>query len=142
MYVLDSDTLTLSLAGNDKIARRILATPSGDLWLPAIVVEEQFRGRLSLLSSLNPARVSDRPKIPQAYELLLETVRDLQSFQYLSYTAEMEDLFQSWPSAVKRLGTHDCRIAATAIVSGFTVVTCNMRHFAAIPDVQVEDWSL
>ena len=46
------------------------------------------------------------------------------------------------PAAIKRLGTHDCRIAATAIVSGFTVVTCNTRHFQPIPDVQVEDWSL
>ena len=142
MYVLDSDTLTLSLEGNDKVARRILSTPFGDLWLPAIVVEEQLRGRLSFLSRLNPARALDRSKLPRAYKLLLETVRDLQRFQYLSYTAEMETLYQSWPAAVKRLGTRDCRIAATAIVSGFTVVTCNTRHFQPIPGVSVEDWTV
>ncbi len=41
-----------------------------------------------------------------------------------------------------RLGTRDCRIAATAIVSGFTVITCNTRHFQPIPSVRVEDWSV
>ena len=117
-----------------------LSTPDDDIWLPAIVVEEQLRGRLSVLSSLNSARISDRSKIPRAYELLLETVRELQRFQHLPYTAEMEALFQSWPTAVKRLGTRDCRIAA-AIVHGFTAVTGNTRHCAAIPGVSVEDWS-
>lgn len=141
MYALDNDTLTLFLQGNGKIVRRILSTPDEDIWLPAIVVEEQLRGRLSALSSLNAARASDRLKVPLAYELLLETVRELQQFQHLPYTAEMEALYQSWPAAVKRLGTHDCRIAATAIVHGFTVITCNLSHFQPIPGVKAEDWS-
>ena len=80
--------------------------------------------------------------MPQAYGLLLKTVRDLQDFQHLLYTAEMEALYQAWPAVVKRVGTHDCRIAATAIIYGFTVVTGNTRHFEAIPGVTVEDWSV
>ena len=63
-------------------------------------------------------------------------------FQHLPYTAEMEDLYQSWPAAVKRIGTRDCRIAATAIVFGSTVVTCNLSHLPAIPDVQTDNWNL
>ena len=141
MYALDNDTLTLALQGNAKIARRILATPTDALWLPAIVVEERLRGRLSFLSGLNAARASDRSKIPLAYDLLLETVRELQRFQHLPYTAEMENLYQSWPPSVKRLGTQDCRIAATAVVHGFTVVTRNLSHFQSIPGVRAEDWS-
>jgi len=141
VYVLDSDTLTLSLQGNKTVVHHILSTPADAIWLPAIAVEEQLRGRLSVLSGLNSARISDRSKMPQAYDLLLETVRELQRFQYLSYTAEMEALYQSWPAAVKRLGTRDCRIAATAIVHGFTVVTCNLSHFQPIPGVTAEDWS-
>jgi len=141
MFVLDSDTLTLSFQGNVAIARRILAPPEGSIWLPAITVEEQLRGRLNYLSSLNSARVSDRSKVPLAYDLLLETVRRLQQFQHLPYTAEMETLYQSWPAVVKRLGTRDCRIGATAIVHGFTVITCNLSHFQPMPDAQIEDWS-
>jgi len=141
MFVLDSDTLTLSLQGNPKITRRILAARDKEIWLPAIVVEEKLRGRMAYLSSLNPNRASDSLKVPSAYDLLLETVSDLQQFPHLPYTAEMETLYQSWPAAVKRLGTRDCRIAATAIIHGFTVITCNLGHFQSMPDVQIEDWS-
>ncbi|MGI4790878.1 MAG: type II toxin-antitoxin system VapC family toxin, partial [Janthinobacterium lividum] len=102
---------------------------------------EQLRGRMSFLSSLNTARVSDRLKVPSAYDLLLGAVSDLQRFRHLPYTAEMEALYQSWPTSAKRLGTRDCRIAATAILHSFTVITCNLSHFQPIPEVQIEDWS-
>ena len=141
VFVLDNDTLTLFFQNTQVVVRRVLSTPDEDVWLPAAAVEEQLRGRLAAISVLNTARVSDRAKIPLAYDLLLETVRRLQQFQHLSYTAEMEDLYQSWPPAVKRLGTRDCRIAATAVVHGFTVVTRNLGHFQPIPGVQSEDWS-
>ena len=141
MYVLDNDTLTLFFQSNRAIVRRVLSLPDGAVLLPAITVEEQLRGRLSFLSSLNTARTADRPKVPLAYELLLETVKRLQQFRHLPYTADMETLYQSWPATVKRLGTRDCRIAATAIVSGFTVVTCNLNHFQPIPGVSMDDWS-
>ncbi len=141
MYALDTDTLTLHFRGHPQITRRVLATPKNDLWLPVPVVEEQLRGRLSTLAALNAARPADSRKLPQAYEDLLEALRALNGFQHLPYTAEAESLFQSWPASVKRVGTRDCRIAATAIVHGFTVVTCNTRHFQPIPGVRTKDWS-
>ena len=141
MFVLDGDTTTLFFNGSAKVVQRVLAAPDDAIYLPAIVVEEQLRGRMALLASLNPARVSDRPKVPLAYDLLLKTVRDLRRFEHLPYTAEMEALYQSWPAAVKRVGTRDCRIAATAIVLGFTVITCNLNHYRPIPNVQMDDWN-
>ena len=142
MYLLDNDTYSQFQQGHERITRRILSMPCGSPWLPAVLVEEQLRGRLAVLAGLNPTRRADALRVPQAYDLLLKTLRDLQDFQHLPYTLEMEVLYQSWPAAVKRLGTHDCRIAATAIVHGFTVVTCNTRHFEAVPGVTVEDWSV
>ena len=115
--------------------------PPYDIWLPAIVVEEQFRGRMAFLNSLNPKRKADSLKLPLAYDLLLQTWRQLANYQVLPYTAEMEDLYQSWPAAVKRVGTRDCRIAATAIVLGFTVITCNGGDYRPIPDVQTDNWN-
>ena len=141
MFVLDSDTTTLFFHANQSVVRRVFSQPPGAVLLPAITVEEQLRGRFSFLSSLNPTRAADRLKVPLAYTLLLETVKRLQQFQHLPYTADMEALYQSWPASVKRIGTRDCRIAATAIVTGFTVVTCNLSHFQLIPNVQTVDWS-
>lgn len=140
MYALDTDTLSLLLRGQEPITSRVEAA-SPDVWLPAIVLEEQIRGRMAFLASLDIKRNADSRKFPQAYDLLLRTLRQLEKFQFLPYTPEAEVLFQSWPAAVKRLGTRDCRIAATAIVHGFTVVTCNLRHFQSIPGVKTEDWS-
>lgn len=140
MFVLDSDTTTLFFHSNQSVVRRVLSQPPGAVLLPAITVEEQLRGRLNYLSSLNAARVADRTEVPLAYELLLETVQRLQQFPHLAYTVEMEALYQSWPAAVKRLGTRDCRIAATAIVHGFTIVTCNLSHFQPMPSARIEDW--
>ncbi len=141
MYVFDSDTYTRFQYGDSRITARALAAPQGSVWLPAIVIEEQLRGRMSVLASLNPKVEKDSQKVPAAYALLLKTVFDLNTFPHLAYTAEMESLYQSWPAAVKRLGTRDCRIAATAIVHGFTVITCNLTHFQPMPSAQIEDWS-
>ena len=142
MYLLDKDTYSQFQQGHERITRRILSVPRGSLWLPAVLVEEQLRGRLAVLAGLNPTRSADALRVPLAYGLLLKTLHDLQDFQHLPYTAEMEALYQSWPAAVKRVGTRDCRIAATAIIHGFTVITCNTRHFQSIPGVTVEDWSI
>ncbi len=142
MYALDNDALSLFLRRQEPITSRLLAVPMQAIWLPAVTVEEQIRGRMAFLASLNSARSADSPKVPLAYELLLRTLRELELFQFLEYDSAAEAVYQSWPAAVKRLGTHDCRIAATAIANGFTVITCNTRHFQPIPGVMVEDWSV
>jgi len=141
MYVFDSDTYTRFQHGDSKITARSLAAPKGSIWLPAIVIEEQLRGRTSVLAGLNSKIEKDSQKVPAAYALLLKTVFDLNTFPHLAYTAKMETLYQSWPAAVKRLGTRDCRIGATAIIHGFTVITCNLSHFQPMPAIQMEDWS-
>ena len=143
MYVLDNDTASLLFRGrNGALNRRALAVPPADLWLPAIVVEEQFRGRLSVLAKLNPVRSKDSALIPAAHRDLVLTQDFLRQFQVLPYTQADEDLYQSWSAVVKRVGTRDCRIAAIAVNQGFTVVTANLRHFQQIPDLRTTDWSV
>ena len=36
----------------------------------------------------------------------------------------------------------DLLIAATALVHGLAIATCNVRHFDEVEDLRVEDWSL
>jgi tRNA(fMet)-specific endonuclease VapC len=40
----------------------------------------------------------------------------------------------------RRLGEPDLRIASIALSRGLTVVTGNVRHFARVPDLAVENW--
>ena len=143
MFVLDNDTASLLFRGRNGVLNyRALAVPPIQLWLPAVAVEEQFRGRLGVLAKLNPARPKESLLIPIAYRDLVLTQEFLRRFQILPYTQADKDLYQSWSAAVKRVGTRDCRIAASAISRGFTVVTANSRHFQQIPGVQTVDWSV
>jgi tRNA(fMet)-specific endonuclease VapC len=40
----------------------------------------------------------------------------------------------------RRLADPDLRIAAMVLVHAATLVTGNVRHFARVPDLRVEDW--
>ena len=40
----------------------------------------------------------------------------------------------------RRLGEPDLRIASIALSRGVTLVTGNVRHFARVPGLVVEDW--
>ena len=64
MYVLDTDTSTLFFNGSENVVRRVLATPNQDIYIPAIVVEEQLKGRMAALARLSPVRDLDRVRVP------------------------------------------------------------------------------
>lgn len=143
MYALDTDTTSeLARGRNTRLNVRFLAIPKSDIWLPAVVMEEQFRGRLAVLARLNPNIPRYSALIPIAYRDLVQTQTFLQRFQIVPYTHADEALYQGWPPAVKRLGTRDGRMAAIAVNNGLTIITRNTRHFSQIPAVWFEDWSV
>lgn len=143
MYVLDTDTTTHYFSGSKPtIQAKVLSVPPSTIWLPVIVVEEQLKGRLKVIAGLNAATPRDGPRFIAAYQFLIKTIEDLTVFRILPYTEEGDTLFRSWSAAQRRPGTRDCRIAAIAMTNGFTLVTCNTRHFESIPGIKVEDWSL
>ena len=72
---------------------------------------------------------------------LADLIRALSTLQILPYTDEAEQLHQSWTAQQKRVGPNDCRIAASAMLAGFTVITCNGKDFSAIPSIVWQDWS-
>ncbi len=58
----------------------------------------------------------------------------------LPYTAEAEVHFEDWRKQKLRIGTHDLRIAATAVVHSATLVSRNRRDFERVPGLKVEFW--
>ena len=137
MYSLDSDTINGLLRANLNLVRRVRAEPISNLWISTIVVEEIAGKQISYINSLR----SQRRRFGRESLFLAELISALAAFQILPYTDEAEQIYQSWPPQIKRIGPNDCRIAASAILSGFAVITGNGRDFSAIPGVAWEDWS-
>ncbi len=134
MYIFDTDTYSNFLRGNALIRQRVSQVPRGSVYFSAITPEEVLRGRLDYINQL-------RSQLPVAYDLLLDVVRDLNRASILRYDEDAAQIFRDFPASIKRAGSQDCRIAAVALVNGFTVVTSNTKHFAQI-GVPAENWNL
>jgi tRNA(fMet)-specific endonuclease VapC len=139
VYLLDNDASSLVLRAHPLLSARLLATPPSQLWLSSVAVEEM------LLHGIFPTinRERSRPKfgLENVYADLARAIHHLARFNILPYTDAAEQLFKSWPAAVKRVGPYDCRTAALAITQGLIVVTGNTRDFARIPGCRFEDWT-
>ena len=133
-YLLDADSASLAINGNKRVRSRVQQTP--DVWLSVIAAEEITRGALGLI---NQSR--DKSGSPAAYILLGNLLSAYCDYKIHPYNAEAMLVFASFPASVKRIGSQDCRIAASAIAAGWVVVTANHRHFSQIPGVEFEDWS-
>ena len=137
MYSLDSDTVNGIIKGNATIIRRVRAVNPADRWICTIVIEELLGKQISHINTLR----SQRKPLGRECQFLSDLIKSLSAFQILPYTDEAEQLYQSWSARQKRVGPNDCRIAASAITGGFTVVTGNGKDFSTIPGVVWQDWS-
>lgn len=134
--LLDTDFASLAFRGNERIRTRIRQAPNPGVWLSAIAAEEIVQGALG---SINANR--NKAGSVAAYRLFFETAASICEYRIHPYNAEAALVYASFPASVKRVGSQDCRIAASAIAAGWIVVTANLRHFSQIPGVQIEDWS-
>ncbi len=94
------------------------------------------------LSEINKARERGASRdVEAASRYLTRLIERLRVFNILAYTNVAEEHYLSYPAAIKRIGKMDCRLAAHAHTSSFTVVTCNTSDLGRIPGTLVEDWS-
>ena len=139
MYTLDSDSVTLFLhhkGQQPQLVRRVLDVPADQMWVSVITVKEIIGGAMALVD--NPKRSSSAF---QDCAFLRQILRDLSDFQILPYDDQARQIFNNMTAAEKRVGGNDCKIAASAIARGFTVITRNIKDFAQISGVQYEDWT-
>jgi tRNA(fMet)-specific endonuclease VapC len=129
--------------------------------IDASILIEAERGRLDLA-----ARVTDRPdeeafvSVITASELLRGVHRAAHADQRARRAAFVEGLLRRLPvldvdlatarahartwadlaAAGERIGPHDLWLAATCIAHGLTLITANVREFARVPGLRLEDW--
>ena len=137
MFSLDTGTVNLALRGHSAITRRVEVADQSQLSICTIVVEEIVGGQIGQINAL---RSRKRP-VERESRFLAEWMHSLATLQIQPYTDEAEQLYQSWTARQKRAGPNDCRIAASAILAGFTVITCNGKDFSTITGLSWQDWS-
>jgi predicted nucleic acid-binding protein len=138
MYLFDSNALKLFVAGDANTVRRVSENPTS-LWLSSVAAEELLVGQMNGINRARSPRTS--LSLAQAHRNFAQALEDIRLLPLLVYSDEAEQVFQSFPASIKRIGPQDCRIAAQAIAHGLIVVTRNLRDFTAI-GAPCEDWSV
>lgn len=143
MYILDTCILNIlfhdSPAQQKNLKAKLATVDDRDIWVSVVTVQEL------LIDGIAPAiknRISKNdPKVVLAFNSLLTFLNDLSEYQILPYTDNDDAYFQKIPAKVKRKGSMDCRIAASAVNNGFTVITQNTRDFEGTGG-HCEDWTV
>jgi len=131
VYCFDTGVLTTALKRNPPLGliRRLALTPR----------EEQFTTSITLAEILyGAARAGSEALARRARELVSQLVAIL---PFDSRAAEVyAPLRAQLERQGRRLDEPDLRIASIALARDLTLVTGNVRHFARIPDLRVENW--
>jgi len=135
-WLMDTDHLTLHEQGHLMLEPRLQAE-IGNVAISAITVEEALRGRMAYLSRQlpGPARV-------RGYGFLLAILRLCAATPLIDCNQAAEAEFQRLRGMRIRIGTMDCRIAATALAHNLIVLTRNRRDFGQVPGLTIEDWTV
>jgi tRNA(fMet)-specific endonuclease VapC len=137
MFVLDTDTLTHLLRGNERvIQKRRQATD--EVAITVITRIEVLQGRFA-----SALKAEDGKKLLLAQQRLEETENDLAKFVTLRVgvgaSAEFDRLRQN--RKFRKIGRADLLIAAIALANQATLVTCNREDFRKAPGLRIENWT-
>jgi tRNA(fMet)-specific endonuclease VapC len=127
-FALDTNTLSYFMRGEGRVAERLAAASPQQVALPAIVVYEINFGL---------RRAGRRAQLDGF-------ARMVQATTVLDFDAECADhaarIRLQLEAAGTPIGPTDLLIAAIARRHGRTLVTHNLREFARVPELEVEDW--
>ena len=131
MYCVDTDVLSATVRRDPPLhlIRRLARTPATEQCTTAITLGEivygvQKRGSPELAERVRQLIASAGPILP---------FDEIAARLYGQLRADLE-------RAGRRIAEPDLRIAAIVLARGATLVTGNIRHFARIPELRVENW--
>ena len=140
MYLLDSDHVVfLQRRGSPEFRRmslRMARFAVTDFYFPIISFHEHFLGWNTYVNRANsPAGVV------HGYQMMQNLLTDFANWQVASFDQVTAAKFESLRQQRIRIGTMDLRIAAIALVHGYTLLSRNLVDFQKVPGLVVEDWT-
>jgi tRNA(fMet)-specific endonuclease VapC len=127
MYLIDSDILIYLGRGNTLVQERISQAGLTNCVISEISLAELYVG----------AYKSKAGRLESILEYMEKTFPIAAVSPALKRYARLRAALELKGT---RLEDMDMMIAATALEHGYTLVTHNVRHYARIPDLKLEDW--
>ncbi|RAR61767.1 tRNA(fMet)-specific endonuclease VapC [Paraburkholderia unamae] len=126
-YLLDTNAVIAILKGEPAVIARLRAHQPADFGLPSIVSHELYYGAYkSQRAASNLARI------------------EALQFEVVSFDAEdaqhAGEIRAQLATSGTPIGPYDALIAGQARARGLVLVTHNVREFARVSELQVEDW--
>ncbi len=140
MVFLDSDHMSLIERGgaeSQRIRARLRTVPLDDVATTIISYEEQTRGWLARI-----AQVSTAEQQIFRYGELLRQLRNYCDIAIVPYDAKAAQIYEDLRRQRIRIGTQDLKIAAITLANDALLLTRNTQHFAKVPNLKHEDWSV
>ncbi len=129
MILLDTNTCVGFLKGHPNIVERLGQHHHGEVRLSSVVKAELYYGAWASA---------------QTAKNLLSLERFCRPFVSLSFDDLCAGVYGRLRADLRRMGKpigpNDMLIATTALAHGLTLVTHNVREFAQVPGLKLEDW--
>lgn len=135
-YVLDTNAVSAIFDGVDPITSRAGSHPPGVVFTTPISIEESLSGCHTYL------RKAKQPSaVEKAYDGLAKMTLNFGKLSILPYNQLAIARYEALLRLKLNVRKDDLRIAAVALVHAASVVTANVRDFARVPGLAVEDWT-
>jgi tRNA(fMet)-specific endonuclease VapC len=140
LFILDTDSASLFLAGNQKLIYRVTQEVP-HVVTTIVTVQELFNGWAGRVN--DPAEANNLVRI---YGKLWQTTEFLKTIEILTFselanTYHQHLILENKSLAKKRL-EKDMRISAIALSVCGTIITCNHKDFSQVPGLEIEDWTI
>lgn len=140
-FLLDTDHVVIlqrqSAALYPQLSRRIDQRSPDEFYISIVTFHEQVAGWQAFLN-----RRRDAQSVARAYEEFSHLLSAFADAQLAEFSLEAAQKFEELRKQRVRIGTMDLRIAATALVRDYTVLTRNLVDFEQVPGLKVEDWTI
>lgn len=139
LWILDTDHVSLFLAGNQKVRDRILSV-SSNVALTIVTVQEVFNGWVIQIN--DPGQAENLTELYTRLWIALSYFREVRVVNFDdAANACYQRLLQGNKKLNKKRLQKDMRIAAITLSLGATLVTRNYKDFVQVPGLVIEDWT-
>lgn len=140
MFLLDTDHIVIIQQRAEpefnRLSIRMSARSADDFVVPIISFHEEVQGWSAYIN-----RGRKTAELVKGYARLEKILSDFSEAKIAAFDEAAAGRFDSLRKQRVRIGSMDLRIAAIALVHGYTLLSRNLVDFEKVPGLAVEDWT-